>query len=92
MYPLTEPLIQWVPRAPSLQVKRPGREADHSPPFSAEVNECVGYTFTSQFVFMVWCFTLTVHEMPNVFTDVCQRISEGKASPVDKMKIFFHRY
>jgi hypothetical protein len=25
----------------SVAVKRPGREADHSPPFSAEVKECV---------------------------------------------------
>jgi hypothetical protein len=36
-------------------VKRPGREADHSPPSTAEVkNEC-RYTFTPQYVFMVWC-------------------------------------
>jgi hypothetical protein len=32
---------QWVPGALSLGVKRPGREADHSPPSSAEVKECV---------------------------------------------------
>jgi hypothetical protein len=31
--------IQWVPGALSLKVKRPGREADHSPPSSAEVKE-----------------------------------------------------
>jgi hypothetical protein len=31
--------IQWVPVALSLGVKRPGREADHSPPSSAEVKE-----------------------------------------------------
>jgi hypothetical protein len=35
----TQPPIQWVPRALSLGVKRPGREADHSPPSSAEVKE-----------------------------------------------------
>jgi len=29
--------IQWVPGAPSLGVKLPEREADHSPPSSAEV-------------------------------------------------------
>jgi hypothetical protein len=29
--------IQWVPGALSLGVKRPGREADHLPPSSAEV-------------------------------------------------------
>jgi hypothetical protein len=31
--------IQWVPGALSLGVKRPEREADHSPPSSAEVKE-----------------------------------------------------
>jgi len=33
--------IQWVPWALSLRLKRPGRKADHSPPFSAEVKEWV---------------------------------------------------
>jgi hypothetical protein len=33
------PHIQWVPESLSLGVKRPGREADHSPPFSTEVKE-----------------------------------------------------
>jgi hypothetical protein len=41
-------------RGSSLGVKRPGREADHSPPSSAEVNEC-SYTSTPQYAFMVWC-------------------------------------
>jgi len=31
--------IQWMPGALSLGVERPGREADHSPPSSAEVKE-----------------------------------------------------
>jgi hypothetical protein len=35
----TQPPIQWVPGALSLGVKRPGCEADHSPPSSAEVKE-----------------------------------------------------
>jgi hypothetical protein len=35
----TQPPIQWAPGAFSLGVKRPGREADHSPPSSAEVEE-----------------------------------------------------
>jgi hypothetical protein len=34
-----QPPIQWVPGALSLAVKWPGRAADHSPPFSAEVKE-----------------------------------------------------
>jgi hypothetical protein len=37
----TQPPIQWVPGALSLGVKRPGREASHSPLSSAEVKECV---------------------------------------------------
>jgi hypothetical protein len=37
----TQPPIQWVPGAISLEVKRPGHEADRSPPSSAEVKECV---------------------------------------------------
>jgi hypothetical protein len=37
----TQPPIQWVLGALSLGVKRPGREADHSAPSSAEVKERV---------------------------------------------------
>jgi hypothetical protein len=37
----TQPHINWVPGTPSLGVKRSGREADHSPPSSAEAKECV---------------------------------------------------
>jgi hypothetical protein len=37
----TKPPIQWILGALSLGVKLPGREADHSPPSSAEVKECV---------------------------------------------------
>jgi hypothetical protein len=35
----TQPPIQWVPGPLSLGLKRPGREADHSPTSSAEVKE-----------------------------------------------------
>jgi hypothetical protein len=34
----TQPPTQWVPGALSLGLKRPGREADHSPPTSAGIN------------------------------------------------------
>jgi hypothetical protein len=34
-----QPLIQWIPGSLSLGVKRPRREADHSPPPSTEVKE-----------------------------------------------------
>jgi hypothetical protein len=38
--------IQWVSRALYPGVKRPGREADHSPPASAEVKKIQIYTST----------------------------------------------
>jgi hypothetical protein len=41
----TQPPIQWVPGTLSLGVKRPGREADHSPPSSVEVKEWVELYF-----------------------------------------------
>jgi hypothetical protein len=47
--------IQWVPRALSLGVKRPGCEPDHSPPHSAEVTNAWNCTSAPQYVFMVWC-------------------------------------
>jgi hypothetical protein len=42
----TQHPIQWVPGALSLSVKRPGREADHSPPSSTEVKNAWSYTLT----------------------------------------------
>jgi hypothetical protein len=48
----TQPPTQWVPGAFSLGVKRPGREADHSPPSSAEVKNAWSYTSAPQYAFM----------------------------------------
>jgi hypothetical protein len=42
----TQSPIQWVPGAPYLGVKRPGREADHLTPSSAEVKNEWSYTST----------------------------------------------
>jgi hypothetical protein len=42
----TQPYSQWVQRALSLGLKRPRREADHSPSSSAEVKECVELSST----------------------------------------------
>jgi hypothetical protein len=44
--------IQWIPGAFSRGVKRPGREADYSPPTSAEVKNTWIYTSTPPYVFM----------------------------------------
>jgi hypothetical protein len=48
-------------------VKRPRREADHSPASSAEVKDAGTYTSTPPYVFMAWClvkhrynFTITL--------------------------------
>jgi hypothetical protein len=41
-----EPPIQWIPEALSPGVKRPGREADHSPPSSAEFKNAWSYNST----------------------------------------------
>jgi hypothetical protein len=48
----TQPPIQWVPGALSPGTKRPGREADHSSPASAEVKKMWIYTSTPSYVFM----------------------------------------
>jgi hypothetical protein len=42
----THPPILWVPGALTSGVKRPGREADHSPPSSAKVKNAWSYTST----------------------------------------------
>jgi hypothetical protein len=42
----TQPPIQWAPGVLSLGVKRPGREANHSPPSSAEIKNAWSYTST----------------------------------------------
>jgi hypothetical protein len=44
-------------RALSLEVKRPGREADHSPPASTEVKEMWMYTSILPYAFMAYCLT-----------------------------------
>jgi hypothetical protein len=45
----TQPSIQWVLGALSLKVKRPGREADHSPPSSARVkNASIHGSYSAQ--------------------------------------------
>jgi hypothetical protein len=50
----TQPPIQWIPGDLSLGVKRPGREADYSPPSGAEVKNAWSYTSTPQYAFMAW--------------------------------------
>jgi len=51
----TQSPIKWVPGAHSKGAKMPGREADHSPPSSAEVRKAWSYTSAPQYAFMTWC-------------------------------------
>jgi hypothetical protein len=47
-----QPLIQWVPGALFPGVKRPKREADHSPQTSAVMKKMWIYTSTTPYAFM----------------------------------------
>jgi hypothetical protein len=49
----TQPPIQRVPWATSPVVKRPGREADHSPPTGVEVKKIWIYTSIPPYTFKV---------------------------------------
>jgi len=51
----TQPLIQWVPRDLSLEVKLPGHEAEQSPPSRAEVKKCVEIHLHSPYTLMASC-------------------------------------
>jgi hypothetical protein len=75
----TQPPLQWIPGALSLGVKRPGREADHSPPSSFEVNDAWSYTSTPQYVFMALC--LVKHKDNFTFTLPSHRQSESNMRP-----------
>jgi hypothetical protein len=65
--------IQGVSGAISLGVKRPGREADHSPPSSAEVKNALSYNFTPQYAFMAWCSVKAQGQLYLTFTVQCLR-------------------
>jgi hypothetical protein len=52
--------------------KRQGREADHSPPSSAEVNNVWSYTSTPQYAFMVWC-SVTAQKQIYIYTYLLNR-------------------
>jgi hypothetical protein len=51
----TQTPMQWVPGAPSLGVKRPGREADQSPHLVPRSNNEWSYISIPQYAFMAWC-------------------------------------
>jgi hypothetical protein len=63
----SQPPIQWVPGALFLGVKRPGHEADHSPPSSAEVKKCVELYLHSPNM-PSWCGAQIKHRYNFTFT------------------------
>jgi hypothetical protein len=72
--------------APSLGIKRPGREADHSLPSIAEVKDVWRYTSTPQYAFMAWYlvkhrdnFTFTFVEIVNI-DDVSEELAASFCS------------
>jgi hypothetical protein len=50
----THPPIQWVPGALSPRVKRPGREADYSPPTTAKVKNIWLYRVSQEEMLIFW--------------------------------------
>jgi hypothetical protein len=91
----TQPPIQWVVGF-SLGIKRPGREADHLPPSSAEVKNVWSYTFTPQYVFLAWCLVQLVKKFlrfygPQRFITVFKRAHCPRPCVTFRNKLFFLR-
>jgi hypothetical protein len=58
-------------RRPFLRgIKRPGREADHSLPSSAEVKKIWSYTSITPHVSMTWCLISSRNNFNFTFTDI----------------------
>jgi hypothetical protein len=51
----TQPPVERVPAAFSSRIKWQGREADHSPQCSVEINNAWSYTSTPSYIFRAWC-------------------------------------
>jgi hypothetical protein len=63
------------------EVKRPGREADHSPPSSAEVKNACSYISTPQYAFMAWCIIKQCIRLHDVVLSLVQGIILPQLSP-----------
>jgi hypothetical protein len=67
-------------RGSFLGVKLPGREADHSPPYSAEVKMCGVIPPLPQYAFIAW----------RVFTGVAQQYTACQLTDVPILKHAFN--
>jgi hypothetical protein len=74
----TKPPSHWVLGVVSPAVKRPGSEADHSPPSSAE--EWWSYTSAPQYVFMTWSLIKYVDNFTYYFTFTNTLAAEAEGS------------
>jgi hypothetical protein len=54
-------------------VKRSGREADHSPPYSAEVKNAWSYTSIPKYVFMAWCLVKHRDDFTKINVTCCMK-------------------
>jgi hypothetical protein len=80
----------------SLEVKQPGREAEHSPPHSAEVKSTWIYTFSPPYVSIMWHLVVVIKQKKGLycgpvvkeetikfdvgFTDFCKNVSVCQTS------------
>jgi hypothetical protein len=79
------PLTKGVPGALSLGVKRPGREADHSPPSNAEFKNVWNYTSTPQYAFMARCSIKAQGQLYlYLYTDKPRKITNNSEQPTFK--------
>jgi hypothetical protein len=80
--------IQWVPAALSPEVKRPGREADHSPPSSAEVKNAWRYISHSNT--SAWRWFLVKHRGNFTFTFTFRFINCVLLNTVEQVSMYWH--
>jgi hypothetical protein len=79
--------IQWAPGALYLEIKRPGREADHSSPSSAKVKNAWSYTSIPKYVFTAKC--LVKHRIN--FTFIIPSSSPSRSFKWAFYEMFPHR-
>jgi hypothetical protein len=68
-------------------LKRPRREADHSPPYSAEVKNEWSYTSTPQYAFMAWC---SVKAQGQLYLYLCLHFTSIFTESIWNNSQFFH--
>jgi hypothetical protein len=72
--PPTQPSTQWVPEYLITGLKRPRREADHTPPSSAGVKDALNYTSIPPHIFMSWCLIKHMVRLPGAVLSYTQRL------------------